>query len=59
MKQKRTVSISKILTKNDKGFHNIMFMDLFNYTQFVWNFAYFTAMTNKWVNNKLESCRYH
>jgi hypothetical protein len=31
LKQDRTVSISKILTECDTGFHNIMISTLFNY----------------------------
>jgi hypothetical protein len=57
--------MSILLTENDIGFYNIMISTLFNcmrivwhFTCFVWNFAYFTVMTNKWVNIKLESSGY-
>jgi len=57
--------VSILLTKNDTGFYNVMISALFicmqivlHFTCFVSYFAYFTIMTNKRVNNKLESRHY-
>jgi len=49
-----TVSIN-ILTKSDTGFRNILIPALFNCMRFVWNIAYFTVMTNEFINKRVGS----